>query len=258
MTPPTVNAYLRPAAQRDCFSGRHLAAAVLRRQGGRCRELRRDWHVIGHEMTHGFDDQGRQFRCRRATCAIGGRPRTRSAFKERAQCSSMINSLEPVPGVHDERRTCRVKTIADLGGVTIAYKALRAHGAGEAHESSTATRRSSAFSWPTRKCGAARRPRRRSASRRITDPHPNPRLRVIGTLSNMPEFRAAFECAAGAPMVAQGKLPDLVVSARRRVDHFLRIRARGGRAGGLARRTQTAFPPGGAASTVASPIRAAR
>ena len=53
----------------------------------------------------------------------------------------------------------------------------------------------------TRKSGARRKPKRRSASRATTDPHPNPKLRVIGTLSNMPEFQAAFKCAATDKMV---------------------------------------------------------
>jgi putative endopeptidase len=93
------------------------------------------------------------------------------------------------------------EAIADLGGLTIAYKAFERTPQAKAHQlidGYTPEQRfflAYAQVWRGSQTEAAIR------QAALTDPHPNARLRVIGTLSNMPEFRAAFMCAAGTAMV---------------------------------------------------------
>ena len=157
--------------------------------------------VIGHEMTHGFDDQGRQFDGK-GNLSEWWTPADAAAFKKRAQCIvDEFSSLEPFPGVHADGTNLQGEAIADLGGLTIAYKAFERTPQAKAHKLIDGyTPEQRFFLSYAQVCrGSQTEASIRQAA--LTDPHPNPRLRVIGTLSNMPEFRAAFHCVAGDKMV---------------------------------------------------------
>jgi putative endopeptidase len=201
MTPSTVNAYYSPSDNEIVFPAGILQPPFFNPDADDAVNYGAIGAVIGHEMTHGFDDQGRQFDAH-GNLSDWWTPADTAAFKKRAQCIvDEYSALEPLPGVHANGVNLQGEAIADLGGLTIAYKAFERTPQAKAHKSIdgyTPEQRfflSYAQVWRGAQTDAAIR------QAALTDPHPNPRLRVIGTLSNMPEFREAFHCAAGTPMV---------------------------------------------------------
>jgi putative endopeptidase len=158
--------------------------------------------IIGHELTHGFDDQGRQFDAR-GNLADWWTPEDRKAFEERAQCIiDQFNGYEVEKGLNQKGELVVGESIADLGGLTIAYAALQKSMEGKPRPKNidgfTPEQRfflAYAHNWATNI--------RPEFARFLTnqDPHPLARFRANGPLSNMPEFAEAFQCKAGSPMV---------------------------------------------------------
>jgi putative endopeptidase len=201
MTPATVNAYYNPSNNEIVFPAGILQPPFFDAKADDAVNYGGIGAVIGHEMTHGFDDQGRQFDAS-GNLSDWWTAADTAAFKKRAQCIvDEYSALEPLPGVHANGTNLQGEAIADLGGLTIAYKAFERTPQAKAHkliDGYTPEQRfflAYAQVWRGSQTEAAIR------QAALTDPHPNPRLRVIGTLSNMPEFRAAFMCAAGTAMV---------------------------------------------------------
>ena len=157
--------------------------------------------VVGHELTHGFDDQGAQFD------ADGNRkdwwqPDDLAKFAARATCvADQYATFEALPGKFLQGRRTLGEDIADLGGVKVAFKAYRAlrKDAARTYVADGLSEDQQFFvavgqAW----CG---RERPDETSRRLTvDPHAPAKLRVYGALRNLPEFAEAFHCAAGTPM----------------------------------------------------------
>ncbi len=103
--------------------------------------------------------------------------------------------------MHENGKNVQGEAIADLGGLTIAYRAFERTPQFKAHQKIAGYTPEQRFflSYAQVWRGAQTEAAIRQAA--VVDPHPNPKLRVIGTLSNMPEFRKAFACAAGDKMV---------------------------------------------------------
>jgi putative endopeptidase len=201
MTPATVNAYYSPSDNEIVFPAGILQPPFFNATADDAVNYGAIGAVIGHEMTHGFDDQGKQFDAR-GNLSDWWTAADSAAFKKRAQCIvDEYTALEPLPGVHANGVNLQGEAIADLGGLTIAYKAFERTAQAKEHkmiDGYTPEQRfflSYAQVWRGSQTEASIR------QQALTDPHPNARLRVIGTLSNMPEFRAAFKCAAGTAMV---------------------------------------------------------
>jgi putative endopeptidase len=201
MSPPTVNAYYSPQNTEIVFPAGILKPPFFSDATDDAVNYGGIGAVIGHEMTHGFDDQGRQFD-ETGNLNDWWLPADAAAFSKRAQCIvDEFSAFEAAPGVKIQGRLVQGEAIADLGGITIAYKAFARTAefkSGKMIDGYTPAQRfflSFANVW-------ARNQREEAArSEALTDPHPDARYRVIGTLSNMPEFRAAFHCAAGDKMV---------------------------------------------------------
>ena len=164
--------------------------------------------VIGHEMTHGFDDQGRQFDAQ-GNLHDWWTPADASAFKARADLvARQFDSYTVVDSAtHVQGRLVLGESIADLGGLKIAYAAYQRSLAGKPHpapiDGYTAEQRFFlAYAQIWREVATDQFLRNQVA----TDPHAPARWRVMGPLSNLPEFAAAFHCAPGDPMVRPDSL----------------------------------------------------
>src|SRR5437588_888435 len=125
MTPPTVNAYYNPVNNEIVFPAGILQPPFFNAKADDAINYGGIGAVIGHEMTHGFDDQGRQYD------AVGNlrdwwTPASAKAFTERSKAIvAQYASYEPLPGLHINGELTQGENIADIGGLKLAYAALQ-------------------------------------------------------------------------------------------------------------------------------------
>jgi putative endopeptidase len=205
MTPPTVNAYYNPPKNEIVFPAGILQPPFFDAKADAAVNYGGIGAVIGHEMTHGFDDQGRKFDAH-GNLHDWWTPQDEKNFEERAHCvEKQFDSYEVQPGLHENGKLVLGESIADLGGLTIAHKAyelsLRGKPAPAPIDGLTADQRfflAWAHVWASND---------RPEFERLlvnTNPHPLGRFRAIGAPSNMPAFSRAFGCKAGDPMDHSG------------------------------------------------------
>jgi len=201
MTPPTVNAYYSPSLNEIVFpAGRvqppffHVSYDAAANYGG-------IGGTIGHEMTHGFDDQGRQYDAR-GNLRDWWTPEDARGFTERAaMVDRQYSDYTVLDSLHVNGKLTLGENIADIGGMTIAYYALQKELAGKPRDPIDGFTPEQRFFLAY---AQARRASFRDQQLRLmvqTDPHSPNEFRVNGPLSNMPEFARAFGCKAGDPMV---------------------------------------------------------
>jgi putative endopeptidase len=205
MTPPTVNAYYSPSNNEIVFPAGILGPPFFNATADDAVNYGAIGAVIGHEMTHGFDDQGRQFDAQ-GNLRDWWTPADAAAFKVKAQCIvDEYDAFEPAPGAHENGRLVQGEAIADLGGLTIAYRAFEKTPQAKAHKKidgyTPEQRFFLAYAQVWRTIGTDGYIRQIAA----TNEHPWGKYRVIGTLSNMPEFQSAFTCAAADKMVRKDR-----------------------------------------------------
>jgi putative endopeptidase len=207
MTPPTVNAYYNPNRNEIVFPAGILQPPFFYANADDAVNYGGIGAVIGHEMTHGFDDQGRQFDAA-GNLRDWWTPESAAKFKERSQAIvKQYNEYEPLAGLHVNGELTQGENIADLGGVKLAYAALQK--ALDKHpeernkkiDGLTPEQRfflSFATIWKSKQ-------RDEDLKLRLnTDPHSPARYRVNGPLSNLTEFQKAFNIPDTAPMVRPG------------------------------------------------------
>jgi predicted metalloendopeptidase len=202
MSPQTVNAYYQPARNEIVFPAGILQPPFFDAAADDAVNYGGIGAVIGHEMTHGFDDAGRKFD------AQGNQhewwtPEDLKNYEARARCVEKQFDAYVVEGdLHENGKLVLGESIADLGGVAIAYRAfvksLEAKPSPPPIDGLTADQRfflSWARIWATND--------RPEFARLIvnTNPHPLGRFRAIGPPSNLQEFARAFACQPGDPMV---------------------------------------------------------
>jgi endothelin-converting enzyme/putative endopeptidase len=159
--------------------------------------------VIGHELTHGFDDEGSQFDAD-GNLSDWWTPTDKKQFEERTSCvQNQYGNFVAVDDVKVNGKLTLGENTADNGGLRIAYMALLTVLAGKEPapiDGLTAEQRFF-LGWANVWC----QNRTDAISRMLAavDPHSPGKYRVNGTVSNMPEFREAFHCKADAPMVNQ-------------------------------------------------------
>jgi putative endopeptidase len=198
MTPPTVNAYYNPSNNEIVFPAGILQTPFFNATADDAVNYGAIGAVIGHEMTHGFDDQGRQFDLH-GNLRDWWTAQDAANFSERAQCIvDEFDGFSPLPGLHENGKLVEGEAIADLGGTTIAFKAFERTGQYKAHRKIDGFTPEQRFFLAYAQVWRALETEAYTRQLAVVDPHPNDRLRVIGTLSNMPEFRAAFACAANS------------------------------------------------------------
>jgi putative endopeptidase len=155
--------------------------------------------VIGHEFTHGFDDQGSKYDAK-GNLSNWWTEEDRTAFDALAgRLAEQYSSYEVLPGVFVNGQLTLGENIADLGGLTLAYHAYLKHLEGKPEppvlDGFTAKQRvflGWAGVWQTKATDEYLR------NQVVTDPHSPASFRVIGPMANMPEFKEAFGCTDGA------------------------------------------------------------
>ena len=201
MTPPTVNAYYDPQLNEMCFPAGILQPPFYDVKSSIAVNLGAMGMIVGHELTHGFDDQGSQYDG--AGNLSGWWPENvTKAFDERAQCvASYYGNYEPLPGVKQNGQLTLGENIADMGGVKLAFAAYRA-ARKDAAERQVADgfNEDQQFFLAVGQAWCTKTSEQLERMRVTVDPHSSPRFRVIGSLSNLPEFAEAFECKAGSTM----------------------------------------------------------
>ncbi len=201
MTPPTVNAYYNPSNNEIVFPAGILQPPFYNPLADDAVNYGGIGAVIGHEMTHGFDDQGRKTD-KNGNLNDWWTPADAEAYKAKAKCvSDQFDAYEVAPGVHEQGQLVLGESIADLGGITIAYRAFKMTEEGKSNKTIDGFTPDQRFflGW-AQVWGSNSRPEA-AISRAKTDPHPADNFRGNGPLSNMPAFAAAFSCAANTKMV---------------------------------------------------------
>jgi predicted metalloendopeptidase len=204
MTPPTVNAYYNTNMNEIVFPAGILQPPFFDPKADDAVNYGGMGAVIGHEMTHGFDDQGRQFDAS-GNLRDWWSSESAAKFKDRSQAVvQQYSEYEPIPGVHINGELTEGENIADIGGVKLAYAALQ-----KALEKNPQAREQKIDGLTPEQrffLGWAQvwRANQREQDLRLrlnTDPHSPTHYRCNGPISNMSEFAKAFNLPADCPMV---------------------------------------------------------
>jgi predicted metalloendopeptidase len=200
MTPPTVNAYYRATNNEIVFPAGILQPPFFDFKADDAVNYGGIGAVIGHEMTHGFDDSGSKYD---AHGNLNNWWTEESAKNFKARTTAIVKQFaayEPLPGVHLNGELTQGENIADLGGVKIAYYALQKALADKPRDlinGFTPEQRfflNYATIWRINSRPEAVR------LRANTDPHSPGEFRANGPLSNLDEFAKAFNVTEGSPM----------------------------------------------------------
>jgi putative endopeptidase len=201
LTPPTVNANYDPQMNEINFPAGVLQPPAFDPKMDDAPNYGNTGGTIGHELTHGFDDEGRRFDTR-GNLRDWWTAADATEFEHRASCiSDQYSSYVAVDDVHVNGKLTLGEDVADLGGLILAYRAWLAETAAKKPVAVDGLTPSQRFfvgygqSW----CASSRPETMRM--RALTDPHSPEKYRTNGVLSNMPEFSQAFSCKAGQPMV---------------------------------------------------------
>ncbi|MGH7272521.1 MAG: M13 family metallopeptidase, partial [Polyangiaceae bacterium] len=204
MTPPTVNAYYEPTRNEMVFPAGILQAPFYARAQTPALNFGAIGMVVGHELTHGFDDEGRQFDAEGNLRDWWTAP-VSAEFDKRASCvEHQYDGYVPIDDEHIKGKLTLGENIADLGGLKLSFAALERsehdRGARAAQKVNGFTPEQQFFVGFAQAWCANYRP---AALRLLvaTNPHSPPEFRVNGPLSNLPEFAGAFQCKVGSPMV---------------------------------------------------------
>ena len=201
--PPTINASYNPLLNNITFPAGILQPPFYDKQADDAMNFGGIGAVVGHELTHGFDDQGRQFDLD-GNLNDWWRPADAEEFKKRTKC--VVDEYSGFTAVAELKVNGELtlgENVADNGGMRVAYMALLKTLAGKdaAPIDGLTAQQRFFLGWANAWCQNRMDAVTRLAAQ--TDPHSPGKYRVNGTVSNMPEFREAFHCKADAPMVRE-------------------------------------------------------
>jgi putative endopeptidase len=207
MTPPTVNAYYSGSRNEIVFPAGILQPPFFDKKMDDPVNMGGIGVVIGHELTHGFDDQGRKFDPQ-GNLNDWWKPEDGKEFEQRAGCiASEYGNFVAVDDLKLNGKLTLGENTADNGGARVAYMALQSLLAQD--KSGKASEKIDGYTPEQRFfLGFGRvwcQKRRPEFSRMLVsvDPHSPGKYRINGVVQNMPEFQKAFGCKAGQPMVAE-------------------------------------------------------
>jgi len=205
MTPPTVDAYYDPQLNTINFPAGILQPPFFDKQMDDSVNYGAVGAVIGHELTHGFDDQGRKFDPD-GNLRDWWTPQDGKEFERRAKCiADEYSGFEATPGVKLNGELTLGENTADNGGVRIALMALES----TLSKDSSARQYVGGFTPEQRffvsfgQVWCANQTPEVLRLQALSNPHSTPKYRVNGVVSNMPEFQKAFGCKQGQPMVRE-------------------------------------------------------
>ena len=201
MSQPTVNAYYDPQQNNINFPAGILQPPFYDNKADDAVNYGAIGSVIGHELTHGFDDEGRQFDAK-GNLRDWWTEKDAKAFDQRADCLvKEYGNFSPVDDVKLNGKLTLGENTADNGGLRLAYMALMDKLQGKEpplRDGFTAAQRFF-LGWGQIWCQNVTPEAARLRAQ--TDPHSPGNFRVNGTVSNMPEFQKAFACTQNQPMV---------------------------------------------------------
>lgn len=201
MSAPTVNAYYDPQRNHMVFPAGILQPPFFDARFSTAVNLGGIGMVIGHELTHGFDDEGAQFDAD-GNLKSWWAPEVEKRFGEKTTCvAEQYSTFEVQPGLNVNGKLTNGENIADMGGLKMALAALK-HIQAKTNERKVAdgyTEEQQLFlanaqAW----CGKMRPEMEQTMVK--TNPHSPAKFRVNGPMSNLPEFSAAWQCKAGSAM----------------------------------------------------------
>jgi predicted metalloendopeptidase len=204
MTPPTVNAGYNSLNNDISFPAGILQAPFFNPEADDAINYGAIGAVIGHEITHGYDDSGANFD------ALGNlknwwTENDKKNFDARADCVvNQFSEFEAEPGLHLQGKLVSGESIADLGGLYVAYDAFLKSLEGKPRPADIdgfSPEQRFFLGWA--QAWAEKETPETARLQAQSDPHPLSRFRVNGPLSNMPKFAEAFQCKTGDAMVRE-------------------------------------------------------
>jgi putative endopeptidase len=208
MTPPTVNAYFNPQMNDINFPAGVLQPPLFDPKMDDAPNYGNTGGTIGHELTHAFDDEGRQFDAQ-GNLKDWWTKKDAKAFEERAQC--IVDQYAQYTVVDDIKINSKLtlgEDVADLGGLILGWMAWQTQMASMPQQAQPQPLRDGLTPEQRFFVGNAQwacendRPENLRVSA-LTDPHSPGKYRVNGLVVNMPQFQQAFQCKAGQPMVKE-------------------------------------------------------
>lgn len=205
MSPQTVNAYYNPQANEIVFPAGILQPPFFDPEADDALNYGGIGAVIGHEMIHGYDDQGSRFGPT-GNFENWWTESDAAGFKRLTdRLVAQFDGYEAAPGLKVNGNLTLGENIADLGGLAVAYDALQRARDGQEDPKVDGLTQDQRFflNWATvwRRNFTPEELKVRLA----TDPHAPANFRAIGAPSNLPAYAAAFSCEAGSPMVREGE-----------------------------------------------------
>ncbi len=201
MTPPTVNAYFNPQMNDINFPAGVLQPPLYDPKMDDAPNYGNTGATIGHELTHAFDDEGRQFDSK-GNLRDWWTPADAKGFEDRINCvRDQYAGYVVVDDIHITSKLTSGEDVADLGGTLLAYMAWKRQTAGEPLKTVDGFTPDQRFfvgmaQWA---CENQRPENLRLSA--ATNPHSPGFARINGVVSNLPEFQKAFGCEVGQPMV---------------------------------------------------------
>jgi endothelin-converting enzyme/putative endopeptidase len=201
MTPPTVNAYYDPQMNDINFPAGVLQPPLYDPKEDDAPNYGNTGSTIGHELTHAFDDEGRQYDGQ-GNLRDWWTPADAKGFEDRINClRDQYATYVIVDDIHINSKLTSGEDVADLGGTLLGYEAWKKQTAGlHLQDKDGFTPDQRYFIGMAQWACENQRPENQRVNA-ITDPHSPGKYRVNGIVSDMPQFAAAFGCKAGQPMV---------------------------------------------------------
>jgi len=205
MTPPTVNAYYNPQMNDINFPAGVLQPPLYDPKMDDAPNYGNTGSTIGHELTHGFDDEGRQFDAQ-GNLKDWWTKQDADQFTKRAQCVvDQYGQYTVIDDLKINSKLTQGEDIADLGGTILAYAAWKAATANQQlHDIEGFTPDQRFFIGLAQWACENQRPESQRLHT-LTDPHSPGKYRINGVVVNMLEFQKAFSCKAGQPMVSANR-----------------------------------------------------